>query len=242
MKNKKLIATVASLCLVLVAVVAAVIGVLAAATQNVSNKVKVTYIANNVNADVSIAGRLERDASFSNTITETETLKKSWHFAPQEGTTTKALGTNDLSLDWSGNTLDRYVVYQFKFENKSETKGLQVKLTYTTVNEDNVELRWYQSTAASLTPTIAYESDGSLMATTDTSSQGLFSVVSETKTDAILNIAKVSNNTAQVAYIYLVVAVDDINSDAHFGLGGAEQTDTWMNNTLVFELNSVVSA
>jgi hypothetical protein len=241
MKNKKLIATVASLCLVLVAVVAAVIGVLAAATQNVSNKVKVTYIANNVNADVSIAGRLERDASFSNTITETESLKKSWHFAPQEGTTTKALGTNDLSLAWSGNTLDRYVVYQFKFENKSETKGLEVKLTYTKVAEDNVELRWYQSTAASLTPTIAYESDGSLMTTTDTSSQGLFSVTSGTKTDAILNIAKVSSD-AQVAYIYLVVAVDDINSDAHFGLGGAEQTDTWMNNTLVFELNSVVSA
>jgi len=240
MKNKKLIATVASLCLIVVAVVAAVVGVLAAVQQNVTNKVKVSYVANNVNADVAIAGRLERANAFTNTATG-EGVETSHHFAPQQGTTTATLTSSDLELVWSENTLDRYAVYQFKFDNLSSTRYLEVKMTYSQPSTlDNVTLAWFSSTSDSFTPTIAYTAAGALNGTiTGDENSSALNVVAGTPlavwTGATcLNTAS-SENTQDTGYIYLVVATTDLNSDSHFGLGG--ETGNYAN-TLAFELNS----
>jgi len=138
MKNKKLIATVASLCLVLVAVVAAVIGVLAAAQQKANTRISVSYRANDVYASIKAAGRNEKavtesqgvytvaedswqellgDSNNSNTVTFARTADTQTASASKFSA---ALGSNN-----------KFIVYRMTFNNLNQSYALNVLATYT---------------------------------------------------------------------------------------------------------------
>jgi hypothetical protein len=143
MSKKKLIITITSLCLVVVAAVAAVIGVVAASTQTVNANVSVVYRATNVKAVISVDSRWQNDATWGTTL-----QGGSANFYATEASTTKTaivtpnairLG-NSASSGW---TYERYVIYRFEFLNNyaaetttgntttpAEGRALNVSLTY----------------------------------------------------------------------------------------------------------------
>jgi len=124
MSKKKLIITITSLCLVVVAAVAAVVGVVAASTQTVNSTVSVTYAANNVKATMGVTSKLEFDADFGTTRTSQNAVS----FLATEGRSTKTIeispaiqlgnsGENNNALPAGAWSFERYIIYRYSFHN-----------------------------------------------------------------------------------------------------------------------------
>ncbi|MGN0798402.1 MAG: hypothetical protein ACI4L7_02440 [Christensenellales bacterium] len=148
MTKKKLIITITSLCLVVVAAVAAVVGILAATQVNITSSLKVTYTPTpQVIATVSARYSLKGDSAatpINNTVIT-------------EYTST----TSDYTLDLTNVTLDdtkTYVVFEFKFKNdavvgNTNSKTLHVAVAGTpTVSNMTVTTR-YSASEVDLTDT-----------------------------------------------------------------------------------------
>ncbi len=226
MKNKKLIATVASLCLVLVAVVAAVIGVLAAQTQNVKSKIKVGYTATNVGATVSIKSRSQY-GSWDGAEQATTTF----YTGDKSKTETLAIDSAPIALAWetSGDNdgeLNYYAVYRFTFTNTSANNAMKVSVEYdpsyeensqSKTIENNVTLKWYQTktVAAATFAKPTYTNNTTFSAIETPTGLTLLTVPTDgTKTQCLDSIA--TNN--QVGYVYLVVLISNVDADASFDM------------------------
>lgn len=150
MKNKKLVATVASLCLVVVAVVAAVVGVFAAVTQNASATLNVSYFAKNVYATITLESKGPTYDSTGKTRSYyTESSAEAWEHVTAQGTSythtfnpgnqTQAPATSsaaaainlsaityDLGWDSEANsqTFMGKAVYRFAFTNNNTSSNI----------------------------------------------------------------------------------------------------------------------
>jgi hypothetical protein len=160
MSKKKLIITITSLCLVVVAAVAAVIGVVAASTQTVNSRVSVTYRANNVKASVGVQAIYQQDANFGDDgfVNRATTVSEDPNFLATEAATTRNVDVSDQIVlgnsgataqnpdaDWS---FERYILYRFSFTNNfaaagtepvkpAEGRPMTVGLAYTASNTTN---------------------------------------------------------------------------------------------------------
>ena len=217
MNRKRLIITVTSLALVVVAVIAAVVGVLAASQQNVTSTLSVSYQANNVKATVSLEWKYENDQNWTTTA-------GSQTFTATEGTTTKSLNAvnaNQLgSKGTNGATFDRYVIFKFTIHNDyAAAEGRQVTstLTYTAPTGDNlknVTVEWDQSTSDD---PAAFSFSGTTFTGSD---------YSTTAPTTAVTIAQGAST-----YYYLVVGITNVDADAAFTAASVRIT-----------LNSVASA
>ena len=201
MNRKRLIITVTSLALVVVAVIAAVVGVLAASQQNVTSTLSVSYQANNVKAIVSLDWKYENDTNW--------TSAGSQSFIATEGTTTKSLTAVNAdqlgSKGTNGATFDRYVIFKFTIHNDyAAAEGRQVTstLTYTAPTGDNlknVTVEWDQSDSQD-------PAEFSFSGTTFTGA-----AYSTTAPTSAVTIAQ-----AGTTYYYLVVGITNVDADAAF--------------------------
>jgi len=217
MNRKRLIITVTSLALVVVAVIAAVVGVLAATQQNVTSTLSVSYQANNVKATVTLDWKYQNAG-------DTWTSAGSQVFTATEGTTTKtinAVNANALgSKGANGATFDRYVIFRFTIHNDyTAQEGRQVTstLSYTAPsgnNLKNVIVEWDQSSS-------------------DTPADFSFSGTTFTGSDYATAAPTTAVTIAQGAstYYYLVVGINNVDADAAFTAASVQIT-----------LNSVASA
>jgi len=120
MSKKKLIITITSLCLVLVAAVAAVVGVVAASQQTVTSTIHVTYAANNVKASVAVSTKSEAENTWT-------ARGDAVSFNAADASQTKtvnvsdpiALGGRTVGSEWR---FERYVVYRYAFTNSYACK------------------------------------------------------------------------------------------------------------------------
>jgi hypothetical protein len=243
MKNKKLIATVASLCLVLVAVVAAVIGVLAAANQFAKTNLKVRYTAAaNVYATVAVKGKTELGSYGANPSVQFNTFdqQKTETLELIDGETSDA---NMVDISEVGGSTNKYALYQFAFTNKNTSYPLEVSMTYTqgiTAGQEgnkNVTLFWVYSSDAAYAPTLVWDNKGALTTQVGSLANEL-SVTSGTELE-VYNHAYQADGAAKkgsanaisteaeagtTAYIYLVVAVTNINNDSSFSITNAQSS------------------
>ncbi|MGN0798403.1 MAG: hypothetical protein ACI4L7_02445 [Christensenellales bacterium] len=142
--NKKLIIAITSLCLVVVAAVAAVVGILAATQVNVNSKLYVTYTP---------TAQVIATASASYAInggTTTSINSATYNYG---GTTTStALDKTNIALD----DTNTYVIFMFTFKNNAETANTNSKVLKITVPETpsatnmNVTTKYKKATSAPL--------------------------------------------------------------------------------------------
>lgn len=210
MKNKKLIATVASLCLVVVAVVAAVVGVLAASQQNVAGNFRVAYTANDVSAVVTLDKK--EDAASPAYTGEPQ----SHEFVKSANTSTETLTFGNVSLSVS----KKYVVYKFTFQNKNTAYGMDITSTYTYAAASNENVDVYYAWGAT-EPSVEYTNEIA------TVSNGT-ALIASGNLGGVQTAAKVG--TGDTVTLYIIVAIHDLNADAHYELGASGE------NTLVFNL------
>lgn len=151
MTKKKLIITITSLCLVVVAAVAAVVGILAATQVTVSSSLKVTYTpTKQVIADVTASYSKKGDAE----KTQIGTTQLRYTTAVSEYTYSLA----NITLD----DTTTYVVFEFKFENKAEadntnSKTLHVAVAGTPEVKNMTVTTRYSSSPVALTDTAVKE-------------------------------------------------------------------------------------
>ena len=166
MKNKKMVATLASLCLIVVAVVAAVVGVLAAVQQNVHATFTVTYTAKNVHAAVTLKSKGPTLSTSTRSIykidddedaetpdveaweTYSSTADDYSHtFLPMAPTSDENLLGKSYNFGWDdesdGDEFLSVAIYQFKFQNLHANNDLTVTYTYT--EGTNVSTKFYLS-------------------------------------------------------------------------------------------------
>lgn len=216
MKNKKLIATVASLCLVVVAVVAAVVGVLAAANQTVKGTLSVQYQANDVSAVVTLSKKAEGATPDEYSATDSHTFAKT--DAQSSETLTIAQETLTSSV--------KYVVYKFTFQNTNTSYAMTVTPTYTATETSgktdlNVTVR-YQLLDDGATTAATLPNYGSGETVTNTANLGT----------AMTSLAAFDVAQSSTRILYVVVAITDINADAQYLLAAT----TADGNTLSFAL------
>ena len=217
MKNKKMVATLASLCLIVVAVVAAVVGVLAAVNQSITSTFNVSYFAKNVSATVELKsigpnGASGYEASYS--AASTGTTSKT--FLPMDVTTPTQLTGNAYAFSWKsdGSVFLGKAIYQFKFQNNYESGGhaLRVTPTLNSVSSLNIEVLTYTATTELTLENVRAEWDATSGAL-DTDTEGhLFGLVSSsgftTWESSYFDVA-----AEGTTYFYLVVAVKDATAD-----------------------------
>ncbi len=119
--NKKLIIAITSLCLVVVAAVAAVVGILAATQVNVNSKLYVTYTPT---AQV-IATASASYAVNGGTTTPINSATYNYNGAA----TSAALDKTNIKLD----DTNTYVIFMFSFKNNAETANTNSKVLKVTV-------------------------------------------------------------------------------------------------------------
>lgn len=255
MNKKKLIISIASLCLVVVAAVAAVVGVLAASQQVVRSTVSVRYRANNVKATVTMSYRYEKDSEWTTVAGANETLSQT--FRVTEGSTTKDLVTDQTVLGgrrvsdaaWS---FERYVIYRFVIHNDyAAAEGRQITSTLTynhgTASATNVLVAWKATTSSAELPANVtvheyFEEDvQSTWPTKDSSNQDIAS------TDAFSTTAPssaITINQNQYVVYYMVVAISDVTIDANYSTANitAGSAASLTNDTIVFTLNTVTNS
>lgn len=263
MNKKKLIISIASLCLVVVAAVAAVVGVLAASQQVVRSTVSVRYRANNVKATVSMSYRYEKDSQWTTVAGNDEVFSQ--NFRVTEGSTTKDLVSDETVLGgrrvenaaWS---FERYVIYRFEIHNDyaaSEGRQITSTLTYnpSTANATNVLVAWKATTSSATSPAnvTVYEYfhedvqaawpttkwDGTQTAGNEEVAIPAADAFSTTAPSSAITI----NQNEYVVY-YMVVAISNVTLDANYSTaaitaGSAASLD---NDTIVFTLNTVTNS
>ena len=110
MTKKKLIITITSLCLVVVAAVAAVVGILAATQVNITSSLTVTYTP-----DASVIATVAGNYQVENSADPTQIGSHNYVYGQKQATTdtinlTKAIELNDTN---------KYVVFEFSFANNA---------------------------------------------------------------------------------------------------------------------------
>lgn len=125
MTKKKLVITITSLCLVVVAAVAAVVGILAATRMTLNTRVKVTYTPNE-NVIAEIGARFQKNGT--GTI---ETLLANTSITYATPDTTYDIGSTEsaksIALEEVNATTNPYIVFEFSFKNTSNTNQTQSK-------------------------------------------------------------------------------------------------------------------
>lgn len=178
MTKKKLIITITSLCLVVVAAVAAVVGILAAQQVNITSSLKVTYtptpqVIATVSARYSVKGDASPSAINNTVITEYTTT------------------TSDYTLDLTNVTLDdtkTYVVFEFKFQNNAVEDNTNSKTLHVAVAGT--------PTVKNMTPTIRYSTEE--VALTDEAVKGISA--SNTEATVLKNIG-----IGGTGYMYVLI-------------------------------------
>ncbi len=135
MTKKKLIITITSLCLVVVAAVAAVVGILAATQSHLNTQVKVTYTPN-PNVIAKIGARYGK-----NGLTDSENVVTLLDDTDITYTTTNTewtIGSTDKEIklgEVAGSVENPYIVFEFSFKNTAKQNQDQSK--YLTVAMEN---------------------------------------------------------------------------------------------------------
>ena len=151
MTKKKLVITITSLCLVVVAAVAAVVGILAATNMTLNTKVKVTYTPNK-NVIAEIGARYQKNGSGTAT-----TLLADTSITYATPTTTYSIGstgaTEEIALEEVNATTNPYIVFEFSFKNTSnanqtQSKYLNVAMTNNLRTENMTAKTYYSTTQA----------------------------------------------------------------------------------------------
>ena len=206
MSKKKLIITITSLCLVIIAAVAAVVGVVAASTQTVTSTITVNYKATNVKAEVSYAKRLASTTYGSDAGTVT--------FDATEATRTTSnsiavpaitLGNSAAQNGWS---FERYAIVRFAFHNlyaSGQGRTLNVATTasvtaYNTASGKNYAIAFAKGTTEPAVPTTltGLSGDDSLAETW---------LSENTSWSATPSFASLSVAQAGTSYIFVLVAM-----------------------------------
>lgn len=139
--KKRLIITISSLCIAVVAVICSVVAIFAAANQSVQSTFKVTYKATNVAATVS--------AKYTVKNKEAVSLGSQTINAADDQTTYSTLSTDtDIELTASNDE----VVFQYTFTNNSSSNKIKVTLA-DNAQKENVTVSYANATTedASLT-------------------------------------------------------------------------------------------
>lgn len=114
MKNKKLMISLFSLCLVVIVGLLTTVIVLAAGTQNVSSTIDVVYTATNISGTVSATYKVGTGSEVSFTTTGAAEGAKSITFTPDEETQTRTLTpVGQIAVD----AKQREVVFKYSFTN-----------------------------------------------------------------------------------------------------------------------------
>ena len=181
MTKKKLIITITSLCLVVVAAVAAVVGILAATNVTISSSLKVTYTPDpHVIATVTANYQVENGSV-------TEIGNHSYRYN-QVQSTTDVLDLEEIKL----NDTNKYVVFEFKFQNDAVADNQQSRQLHVAVAGG--------PEATKMTVTTRY----SKTAKTLTDIEGIKSISAENTAASVLgNIPY--GETGNVGYMYVVV-------------------------------------
>lgn len=240
MKNKKLVATVASLCLVVVAVVAAVVGVFAAVTQNVQNTFQVKYVARNVHAIVSLdsmgptytSGTRDYAKDGGNKTWEKVTDHDATTFTPGQGTTTDTLQAKNYNFGWDSDSTSTVfygtAVYRFKFENESAVPNdtLQIAWSFNlSAVPADLEVTFYKGAA-----TLDHDVDDFMdtYSAAGTRTKASLPTGTQIVTPAASNASATLDTIANGAdiYLYMVVSVRNMvrteaNNDTYTNLGQA---------------------
>ena len=228
MNKKKLIITITSLCLVVVAAVAAVVGVVAASTQTVNSSITVNYEAINVKASVSYATRLQ------NTTYGSEAGTITFSAAEAQRTENNSISVPAITLGGrtASNTwyFERYTVIRFKFHNDYASgagRALHVTTTGSVTAFDtagNYAVAFAAGTTEPTIPTTLSDLTGdTALASTWINSDSNWHATASSA--AISSIAQ-----AGTAYVYVLVAMINPTLDT-----------TFTNTNLTFTLTSVVS-
>lgn len=228
MKNKKLIATIASLCLVVVAVVAAVVGVLAASQATIgTTKISITYEANDVYATVSAnAYRLTNNGSAKD---ETASLLASTTFTRDMATATATATAYEKTFL----STKAVIVYHLQFDNLNATNDMNILVDYVVDsvadnNSNKNTVAWFKWSHTEIADSaLAPTWTGTTPAGTTVAAPTGFSPVAATM-DAKCDPASASN-TDDTQHLYIVVAVNNLDADASYFLESGHNT---MNITL----------
>lgn len=186
--KKKLIVALSIAGVVLLAAIVSVVAVLAAATQNVTTGVNVTYSVTDVSATVGAKYKIATDTAVaSNPATVA--------FAPADATTTKNLELSDISLT-SGKT---YVTFEYMFKNDAQ-KAFKVYLKGLPT-ATNMNITYATSTTA----------------VTDMADGLTFATCSAVETATASNqIASVDGTIGSTTYVYIKVSIADLTKAASF--------------------------
>lgn len=221
MKNKKMVATLASLCLIVVAVVAAVVGVLAAVQQGISNSFHVSYTAMNVDANVILRSKGPGSSDWE---AETTNSKDSVRFYARQGRTAGELEGKDYIYSWDNNeeNFRGVVIYRFQFDNYSAHQ-LDISFTYTETSGVYVEF-WKSLTADAanfdlnkVTPSWA-DSTGALVTPLNVTSE-LSSPANQAPDIQKINLSSnrgemtvaAYDSAATTGYLFMIVALADVD-------------------------------
>ena len=210
-KSKKLFTALVAVVMTVVALTAAVTAVLSAQNQTVTSSLSVTYVANNVKADVAVYKKAQY-GTFGSAVA-------SQSFDPTESSTTKTLNAGDaVELGgFSGSNFVRYAVYQFKFQNTysaSTGTAISVKGTYTqpeAANRNNVVLKWIVSTGNTEPAPTMGGSDWNAFTTADGNSE----VTVTSGTQFTISASLAASSTVS---LYLFVGIADVSEGATFTL------------------------
>ena len=148
MTKKKLVITITSLCLVVVAAVAAVVGILAATRMTLNTKVKVTYTPGE-NVIAEIGARYQKNGT--GTI---ETLLADTSITYATPSTTYSIGstgaTEEIALEEVNVTTNPYIVFEFSFKNTSNANQTRSKYLNVVMQDnlktDNMTAKTFYST------------------------------------------------------------------------------------------------
>ena len=136
--KKRLVLTISSLCVAVVAVVCSIVAIFAATSQSVKTTFKVTYSATNVAATVS--------ANYTVKNGTKKALGKAITIKADDADNTEYAtlsSTEDIALSTANNE----VVFEYIFKNDSEDKAFKVTLS-DGANRDNVTVSYATTTTA----------------------------------------------------------------------------------------------
>ena len=181
MTKKKLIITITSLCLVVVAAVAAVVGILAATQVNITSSLKVTYkpdphVIATVTAKYSVKGDADPTQIASSVITEYTTTIKDY-----------TLDLNEIKLD----DTKTYVVFEFMFQNDAVVGNQQSRQLHVAVSGGPAATEMTVTTRYSASP-VAFTKEGVNSISASNTAQSILGNISY-------------GETGNVGYMYVLV-------------------------------------
>ena len=137
--KKRLIITITSLCIAIIAVLASIVAIFAAANQSVTSQFQVEYVANNVNAKISATYQLQTVSRTNGAATayvahgDEKNLAEAVSFTADEATQIKEINKIDTAETPDEDKLlftatESAIVFKFTFENTSQSTPFTVTL------------------------------------------------------------------------------------------------------------------